>query len=73
LSVWIYNNTGKSVFAVTLFHTTSNMGWSLFTNYGTHYNPLVTSLITLLAVGIVLLRWEPKTFTRNRFISARPI
>jgi hypothetical protein len=73
LSVWIYNNTGKSVFAATLFHTMSNLSWALFPNYGTHYNPMVTSLITLLAVGFVLLRSEPKTFTRNRFISTRPI
>lgn len=35
LLVWIYNNTGKSVFAVTLCHASSNV--SIFLpNYGSY-------------------------------------
>jgi membrane protease YdiL (CAAX protease family) len=67
LMVWFYNNTGKSVFAVILFHTMTNIGWALFPNYGSHYNPFITGMITLLATGIVVLGWDPKTLARPRF------
>lgn len=32
LLVWLYNNTGRSVFAVALFHTMINISWQLFPN-----------------------------------------
>jgi membrane protease YdiL (CAAX protease family) len=54
LMVWIYNHTGKSVFAATLVHVTANLSWALFPNYGSHYNPLIISIITLLVVGFLL-------------------
>lgn len=66
LIAWIYNNTGRSVFAVILFHAMINLGWALFPNYGSHYDPFVTFMITLPAVVIVILGWEPKTLTRFR-------
>ena len=37
LTVWIYNNTGRSVFATILFHDVCNVGWLLFPNGGSHY------------------------------------
>ena len=40
LIVWIYNNTGKSVFACILFHTLLNVGRVLYPKDATH-NPLV--------------------------------
>ncbi len=66
LIVWIYNNTGKSVFAAILVHAMSNVSWSLFPNYGSHYDPFITGLITWLTVVIVALGWESKTFARYR-------
>ncbi len=59
--VWIYNKTGKSTFAATLYHATDNLSWSLFPNYGSHYNPFVTGAITWLVAGIVLFRWRART------------
>ena len=38
LIVWLYNNTGKSVFAVALFHATLNLSWMLFPIYGSHFD-----------------------------------
>lgn len=67
LMVWIYNNTGKSVFAATLVHITSNMGWALFPNFGTHYDPVVNTLISTIAAGIVVFSWGPKTLARYRY------
>lgn len=64
LIVWIYNTTGKSVVAAVLVHAASNTGWSLFPNYGTHYDPFVTSLVAWLAVLALLVVWEPATLAR---------
>jgi membrane protease YdiL (CAAX protease family) len=51
---WLYNNTGRSVFVATLFHTMINLTWQLFPVNGaySYYDPRVASLITL-AVAIV--------------------
>jgi membrane protease YdiL (CAAX protease family) len=64
LAVWIYNNTGKSVFATTLFHAMTNMSWTMFPNYGSHYDPFVTDLITYLAAAVVALAWGTRTPAR---------
>jgi len=70
LMVWIYNNTGKSVFAMILFHTMDNLSWALFPNYGSHYDPFVISTITCLVALIVVLGWGGKTLTRFRYTGA---
>jgi membrane protease YdiL (CAAX protease family) len=67
LMVWIYNNTGKSVFSAILFHAMDNLSWALFPNYGSHYDPFITSMITFLAAGIVIFGWGSKTLARYRF------
>jgi membrane protease YdiL (CAAX protease family) len=70
LMVWIYNNTGKSVFAVILFHVTVNLSWALFPNLSSHYDPFFTCIISWIAVAIVVLWWGPRTFTRDHQITA---
>ena len=66
LIVWLYNNTGKSVFAAALFHATQNVTWLLFPIYGSHYDPRVTgSLLALLAAAVTIV-WGPRTLTRRR-------
>jgi uncharacterized protein len=66
LIVWLYNNTGKSVFSSILFHASINVGWALFPNYGSHYDPYITTLITLVVTVFVILAWDSKTLTRSR-------
>ncbi len=72
LIVWLYNNTGKSVFVCILFHTIANIGRILFPKDQTH-NPLVDypdihySIIALAAVIIIFL-WGSKTLARYRYI-----
>ncbi len=72
LIVWIYNNTGKSLFACILFHTLLNVGRPLFPRNAIH-NPLVDypdvhySIIAIIAV-IVIFLWGSKTLTRYRYI-----
>ncbi len=66
LLVWIYNNTGKSVFATAVCHTMVNVSWQLFPNNGSHYDPRITALLTLFAVVIVTIVWGPRTLTRKK-------
>jgi membrane protease YdiL (CAAX protease family) len=66
LLVWLYNNTGKSVFAAALCHAMENISWQLFPNQGSHYDPRITGLITALAAVIVTVIWGWRTLARNR-------
>jgi membrane protease YdiL (CAAX protease family) len=66
LLVWLYNNTGKSVFATALCHAMQNVSWQLFPNQGSHYDPRITGLITALAAVIVTVVWGSRTLARIR-------
>ncbi|MFB8794998.1 MAG: CPBP family intramembrane glutamic endopeptidase [Microcoleus sp.] len=71
LIVWLYNNTGKSVFVCILFHSIANIGRILFPK-DQNYNPLVDypevhySIIAIAAVIVVFL-WGSKTLARYRY------
>jgi membrane protease YdiL (CAAX protease family) len=67
LFVWLYNNTGKSVFAVLVFHTMLNVSWQLFPINGSFYDPRLNFLIFTLAAVIVTVIWGPKTLAQSRF------
>jgi uncharacterized protein len=64
--VWLYNNTGKSVFAAALFHTTLNVTWQLFPIHGSYFDPRVTGSITAYVAAIVIVVWGPRTLARRR-------
>jgi uncharacterized protein len=71
LIVWIYNKTGRSLFACILFHTMLNLGRPLFPADSTH-NPLVDYpaihySVLAIAAGIVVFLWGTKTLTRYRY------
>ncbi len=63
--VWIYNNTGKSVFATALFHMTINVTWQLFPINGSYYDPCITSLILALITIIIIVFYNPQSFARK--------
>jgi membrane protease YdiL (CAAX protease family) len=67
LIVWLYNNTGKSVFAAIVFHDMSNVSEFLFPNYGSYYNPVISGAITAVIVVIVTFLWGTRTLARFRF------
>ncbi len=67
LGVWLYNNTGKSVFAVILFHDMYNIGYVLFPNYGSHYDPAIAFPITVVLAVIVTFFWGSQTLARYRY------
>jgi membrane protease YdiL (CAAX protease family) len=66
LIVWLYNNTGKSVFIAALCHTMINVSWQLFPVDGSHYNPWIVGLITVPVVMIVVIVWGPKTLVGRK-------
>ena len=70
LMVWLYNNTGKSMFAVILFHTMINVCDFSFPNYGSYYDPAITGAIIAITVVIVTFFWGAKTLAHYRY--ARP-
>ena len=66
LIVWLYNNTGKSVFAVALFHATLNLSFMLFPIYGSHFDMRLGGLVMAFAAAMVSVVWGPRTLTRQR-------
>jgi len=66
LIVWIYNSSGKSVFASSLIHAADNVSWSLFPNSGSHYSPLVTGSLNWLTVGVILATGGTKAFAGRK-------
>ena len=70
LYVWLYNNTGKSVFGVIIFHAMSNTGRSVFPGGRSYYElaggAVGYSIIVITAV-IVAFLWGSKTLARYRF------
>ena len=61
LTVWIYNNTGRSVFAATLFHAVSNLSTLAIPAY---YDPQIVSPILAFEAAVVALVWGPRTLAR---------
>jgi len=72
LIVWFYNNTGKSVVAAALFHTTLNVTWLLFPIVGSYFDPRVTGLIDTGVAALVTALWGPRTLAHFRTAWCRP-
>jgi membrane protease YdiL (CAAX protease family) len=65
ITVWLYNNTGKSVFSAALFHAMSNLSYFVFPNGASHYDPRTTGLVLAVTAAAVALVWGPRTLTRR--------
>jgi uncharacterized protein len=62
--VWLYNNTGRSVFVAALFHTMIDLTWQVFPINGSYYDPQVTGLIAAIVAGVVVIVWGLGTLAR---------
>lgn len=68
LIVWLYNNTGKSVFAAISFHAMVNVSeLVLFPIYGSYYNPAIAFIIMAFTATIIIFLWGPRTLARLRY------
>jgi membrane protease YdiL (CAAX protease family) len=65
LTVWLYNNTGRSVPVAALFHATINVSSFLFPNLGSHYDPRLAAMLTIVTAAIVTMGWGPQTLARK--------
>ncbi len=63
-TAWLYNNTGKSVFAAALFHAILNLSYMLFPVDGSHFDMRIASLFMACIAVVVVVVWGPKTLTR---------
>jgi membrane protease YdiL (CAAX protease family) len=69
LYIWLYNNTGRSVFGVILFHAISNTGRSIFPGGRSHFelaDAAVGYSIIVIAAIVVTFLWGPKTLAHYR-------
>jgi membrane protease YdiL (CAAX protease family) len=68
---WLYNNTGKSVFVATFFHTMMNLVFQLFPVKGSYlFDPRVTGLILAAVAIVVVSMWGARTLARNSEVPA---
>ena len=67
IMVWLFNNTGKSVFAIVLFHTMINISPYLIPNYGSHYDPFVFILLLIPATLAIIYLWGAKTLSNYKY------
>ena len=73
LFVWVYNNSGKSLFSMALFHSTFGLFWILLPatdnlqKAPSYYDPRLAAFIALSYVAIVTLLWGSKTLAQYRF------
>lgn len=65
--VWIYNNTGKSLFGAITFHAMLNVSEMLYPNYGSYYDPFFASIILGVFAVAVIVVWGSKTLARFRY------
>ena len=76
LFVWIYNNSGKSLFSMALCHWTFGLFWSLWPQDNLQkavpfYNPKITAGTAVIYVLIVAYLWGPRTLAQFRFAHPR--
>jgi membrane protease YdiL (CAAX protease family) len=65
--VWLYNNTGKSVFVAAAYHAMMNLTGQLFPVQGSYYDPRITGILITLVAVIVTVVWGSKTLARYRY------
>lgn len=69
--VWLYNNTGKSLFAAIAFHAMVNVSESMFPQFGPQYDPVIAGAIMAVLAVIIVFLWGPKTLARFRYAPHR--
>jgi len=65
LFTWIYNNTGRSILAVLLFHTVGNLAHFIFPAVATTWGGLYSLVLNVVVVIIVVAVWGPRRLARG--------
>lgn len=72
LFVWVYNNSGKSLFSMALFHWIFGLFWSLWPQDNLQravpfYDPRICAILAVFYVAVVVFLWGPKTLAKYRY------
>jgi CAAX protease family protein len=73
LFVWVYNNSGRSLFSMALLHSTFGLFWILLPatdnlqKATSYYDPRIAAFVTISYVALVTFLWGSKTLTQYRF------
>lgn len=67
LITWIFNNTGKSVFAAILVHTVYNVCTMMVPSFYTSLGHSITSIFIIITSVIVVFLWGSATLAQYRF------
>lgn len=70
---WVYNNTGGSILAVLLLHTTGNLSHFIFPATETKLGGLYSLILNVIVVVIILILWGPKRMVREQQITPSSI
>jgi len=72
LAAWIFNNTGKSVFAVIVFHAAENTVLVTLPELQaiSPWGPVVHCGFVLVAAAVVTFLWGPATLARFRLVES---
>ena len=62
--ILVYKEDGR---AGTRRLTTFNVGFAVFPNHGSHWDPAVAGAITAIVAVIIVFLWGPKTLARYRY------
>jgi membrane protease YdiL (CAAX protease family) len=63
---WIYNNAGKSLFAVILIHVVYNLSVTLLPVFEKPLGPVLFAILVMIIVVIIVALWDHRTWTRLR-------
>ena len=72
LFVWVYNNSGKSLFSMALFHWAFGLFWSLWPQDNLQkavpfYDPRICAIIAIIYTLLVVFFWGQKTLAKYRY------
>jgi membrane protease YdiL (CAAX protease family) len=69
--VWLYNHTGKSVFAMALLHAMVNVSWQSFPIHGSYFDPRIDGLIMLVVAAAVIIARRPRSLSAAPIVEPR--
>ena len=66
LMVWLYDNTGQSVFATALYHAIANISAKTVFPGGSYHAEQIMSVIIAVVAAIVAVAWRPRTWLESK-------
>jgi membrane protease YdiL (CAAX protease family) len=63
---WIYNNTGKSLFAAILFHAVFNVSVTVLPGFENSLGRVISAVLVMIIVVIIDRVWDSQTLTQFR-------